>query len=156
MATKATQRPCKAIIEIFDDFLDINGNNNFKRLMKYRFFGTKLPPPTIIDIFLKFDATINKDLADMDKIYFPLLRIERKLIFEHTKYKNEVASKKMVFKINWNNEHELQQSIKPIINGLKTAKKKYNNNKLQNINVTIRRKAVNPTDKHHHDQTVCV
>ena len=94
--------------------------------MKYRFFGTDLPEQDVIDLFLEYDAKINEDLSDMDKIYYPLLNIQRKLIFESKKYQNKITSKKNQFIMIWENLQSLTDCFDAIIIGLKHSKEKYN------------------------------
>ena len=114
------------MIDLLDELFDIEGNDDFRKFMKYRFFGTSVPPDNMIEIFLDYDAIGNENLfCDKDKIYYPYLGLERKLMFEHQKYKNRVKSKGKNYEICWNDAEKLKESMDPIINGLLQSKKNY-------------------------------
>lgn len=127
MATKRSQRNKEdGIIELFDELFGIKENAEFRKFMRYRFFGTSLPDDDTIEIFMDFDSNPNESLfIDEDKIYYPYLAIERKLLFEHKKYKNKIKSKGIEHKICWKSAEELKKSMDPIINGLLQSKKDY-------------------------------
>ena len=96
--------------------------------MRYRFFGTDLPCDQALQTFLDYDERINADLSDLDKVYWPLLKIQRKLIFEYQRYAYKVKSKKVNYVINWKDADTLEESLKKIITGLKLAKRRYHAN----------------------------
>ena len=94
--------------------------------MRYRFFGTSLPDDDTIEIFMDFDSNPNEDLfMDKDKIYYPYLAIQRKLIFEHDKFKNRIKSKGIEYELCWRSAAKLKESMDPIIAGLLKSKKDY-------------------------------
>lgn len=128
LSTKSTQRPPKEVVAIFDELLDFNGNEKFRNLMRYRFFGTNFPEHGRLQIFLDYDSRINDDLSDLDKVYFPLLKIERKIIFEYPKYAYKVISKKKEYCIKWDDANTMEESMDLIIVGLKQAKRRYYEN----------------------------
>ena len=118
---------------IFDELLDFNGNEKFRNLMRYRFFGTNVPDAARLQIFLDYDSRINDDLSDLDKVYLPLLKIQRKIIFEHPKYGSKVISKKKEYIIKWNDAKTMAESMDLIIAGLKRAKRRYSENDARNF-----------------------
>ena len=128
MATKAKQRPSKEVIEIFDELLDVDNNDELKHLMKYRFFGTSIPPKNDVDIFLNYDSMINEDYVDQDKIYWQILKLHRKCFFESQKYQEKVISKKMQFELIWSTPDTLAECFEAIILGLKHSKQLYHQN----------------------------
>ena len=127
MATKRSQRNEEdEIIELFDELFDIKGNAEFRKFMRFRFFGTRLPDDDKVEMFMDFDSIPNESLfIDTDKIYYPYIAIERKLLFEHEKYKNKIKSKGIEHRICWRSAQRLKQSMDPIINGLLRSKKDY-------------------------------
>ena len=96
--------------------------------MRYRFFGTDLPGEQPLRTFLDYDQRVNTELSDLDKVYWPLLKIQRKLIFEYQTYAYKVRSKKVNYVINWKDADTLEESMKKIITGLKLAKRRYHAN----------------------------
>ena len=114
------------VIELFDDLFKIKQNASFRRFMRYRFFGTSLPDDNTLEIFMDFDSNPNEHLfTDKDKIYYPYLGIEKKLIFEHKKFKNKIKSKGIEYEICWRSAEKLKESMEPIIAGLLQSKKEY-------------------------------
>lgn len=114
------------MIDLLDELFDIEGNADFRKFMRYRFFGTSVPSDDILEIFMDYDAIGNENLfSDKDKIYFPYLALSRKLIFEHKKFKNEVKSKGINYKICWNDAEKFKESMDGIIAGLLQSKKNY-------------------------------
>ena len=114
------------VIELFDDLFKIKQNASFRRLMRYRFFGSSLPDDDTFEVFMDFDSNPNEDLfKDTDKLYYPYLAIERKLIFDHQKYKNKIKSKGIEYELCWRSAEKLTESMDPIIAGLLQSKKEY-------------------------------
>ena len=128
LATKANQRPSKAVIAIFDELFNLNGNAKFRNLMRYRFFGFTLPEDDIIEVFLDYDSRINLHLSDKDKVLCPLIKVQRKIFYEFEKYGRRVTSKKVAYDINWADADALEESMNEIISGLKQAKARYRGN----------------------------
>ena len=100
--------------------------------MRYRFFGTTLPNDEIIGIFLNYDSRINSSLSDKDKVYLPLVKVQRKIFYEFKKYGFKVTSKKVAYDVNWESADTLEESMNMIISGLKEAKVRYRGNNARN------------------------
>ena len=155
LSTKSTQRPPKEVVAIFDELLDFNGNEKFRNLMRYRFFGTNLPEYARLQIFLDYDSRINDDLSDLDKVYLPLLKIERKIIFEYPKYAYKVISKKREYCIKWDDANTMEESMARIIAGLKKAKRRYSENYSRRKGSKKRKRessSLFETDEEHHGE----
>ena len=114
------------MIELFDELFNIKENHKFRKFMRYRFYGNVLPEDEVIEMFMDCDAIPNGNIfCDEDKIYYPYIALQRKLIFEHKKYKNQVKSRGISYRIDWENAKSLKRSMDAIVDGLMKSKKDY-------------------------------
>ena len=121
--------------EIFDEFMDLNNYSEVKVVFnKYRFFGRKqdLPNTNAINLFFEFNAKYDSRLNDKDKVYLPLIRLERKIIFENQRYGQKVQTKNKSVNIKWGSIELYVESMNEIIVILLNKKKKYIENSSRN------------------------
>ena len=118
LSTKKTQRPPANVIKIFDQFMDFE-NEEYKHISikwNLRFFGQDFDLDGDEYKTWKFFAKKYQQHLDLqDKIYLPIIRIERKLFFEGKRYHNEVKVRDQKMVINWDSFEEFNESFVKII-----------------------------------------
>ena len=99
--------------------------------IKYRFFGRTedLPDEDKMDIFWKFNDKFDLRLNDKDKVYIPLIRKERKIIFENKNYGDKIQAASIEVNIKWTSNDEYAQCMNTIISIFLNQKNEYKQRK---------------------------
>ena len=142
LSSKKCERPSNDVImDVFEDFMDLDNFPEVKRAMKFRLFGLNpCADDQAVDIVYNWMKLDKVELEQQNKVFEPVLALIRKLCFDHDKYSENVIVRKKKFEFDFDNNETFAAKMDEVLNHLGDKRNVYYKNIKENKDKRLKEK----------------